>query len=137
MPDRPTFRHTVRVPYAHVDQMKFVYYANYFVYFEMIRSEMLRQIGVPYSELEKAGVILPVIEAHCAYTAPAHYDELLDIWARCALQGPRLRVDYELWRAATPIANGYTVHVCMAPDGKVLRPPAALRRLEEPRDRGA
>ena len=67
------FLHEVRVPYAHVDQMGVVYYANYLVYFEMARSEMMREAGMPYSELEARGLRLPVIEAHCEYKAPARF----------------------------------------------------------------
>ena len=55
-----TFKHTVRVPYAHTDQMRYVYYANYLVYFEMARSEMLREVGLPYGELEKQGILVAV-----------------------------------------------------------------------------
>ena len=117
------FRHTVRVPYAHSDQMGFVYYANYFVYFEMARSEMLREAGLPYTELEKRGVMLPVVEAHCDYRKAAHYDDLLDIRTRIAgTEGPKLRIEYQIFRGEQPIVEGYTLHVCMSPAGKVLRP---------------
>ena len=77
------YRLLVRVPYADVDQMKFVYYANYLVYFEMARTGLLRQAGMPYSELEERGVLLPVMAAHCAYRQPAHYEDLLSVEACC------------------------------------------------------
>ena len=63
--DKKIFKHEVRVPYAHVDQMGVVYYANYLVYFEMARSEMLREAGMPYGDLEEKGLRLPVVEARC------------------------------------------------------------------------
>jgi acyl-CoA thioester hydrolase len=124
------FEHTVRVPYAHVDQMGFVYYAHYFVYFEMARSEMLREAGLPYPEMERRGVMLPVVEARCQYRKPARYDDALRIRTRCAgFKGPRLCLEYEIARGDEVIASGGTEHVCMSPDGKVLRPAPELRRL--------
>lgn len=131
-----TFQHSIRVPYAHTDQMRYVYYANYLVYFEMARSEMLREIGLPYGELEARGVFLPVIEAHCEYKSPAHFDDLLTVASRCEIKGARLRIGYAITRAGGPapggqtvIATGHTVHACITRDGRVLRPPAELRRL--------
>ena len=92
------FKHFVRVPYAHTDQMGFVYYANYLIYFEMARAEMLREVGLPYAELEKQGVFLPVVEAHCEYKSPAHFDDRLEILTQCRIQGARLRVEYKVSR---------------------------------------
>ncbi len=132
------FRHAIRVPYAHTDQMRYVYYANYLVYFEMARSEMLREIGLPYGELEARGVFLPVIEAHCEYKTPAHFDDLLTVASRCEIKGVRLTIRYEITRdsgkpgAPAIIAAGYTVHVCLGRDGRVIRPPAELRQLLAP-----
>lgn len=125
------FQHAIRVPYAHTDQMRFVYYANYLVYFEMARAELLREVGLPYAELEKRGVFLPVVAAHCDYKAPAHFDDLLTVSSRCELQGPRLHISYEVRRDGELIVTGYTVHVCLSPAGKVLRPIPELRRICE------
>ena len=125
------FNYALHVPYAHTDQMRFVYYANYLVYFEMARAAMLREVGLPYAELEQKGIFLPVVEAHCLYKAPAHYDDELQVASRCALEGLRLRVDYEVTRGGKVIVAGYTVHVCLSATGKVLRPAPELRRLVE------
>ena len=57
----------VRVRYAETDKMGVVYYANYFVWFEVARADLLRSLGWSYREMEHAGVSLPVIEAHCQY----------------------------------------------------------------------
>lgn len=128
--DPRVFRFEIRVPYAHVDQMRVVYYANYFVYFEMARSELLREAGMPYPEMERRGVMLPVVEAHCDYRRPARYDDLLVILSRCvSLKGPRLKIDYEVRHEGETLATGHTVHVCLSPDGKVLRPSAELQGL--------
>ncbi len=124
-----TFSHTVRVPYAHTDQMGVVYYAHYLVYFEMARAEFLREVGVPYGELEARGVLLPVVQAHCEYFKSARYDDCLRILSRCRLEGVRLKVDYEVVRDQDLLASGFTYHVCMGRDGKVLRPAPELLKL--------
>ena len=124
-----TFKHFVRVPYAHTDQMSFVYYANYLIYFEMARAEMLREVGLPYAELEKQGVFLPVVEAHCEYKSPAHFDDRLEILTNCQIQGVRLRVEYKVSRGSELIVTGYTVHVCLSSQRKIIRPPACLQKL--------
>ena len=123
------FKHSLRVPYADIDKMGFVYYANYFVYFEMARAQFLRDVGLPYGELEERGVMLPVIEAHCEYKKPAHYDDLLVVNSQVVLKGSRLRVDYEIKRGEYLIATGFSEHVCMSSEGKVMRPVDDLRRV--------
>ena len=75
----------VRVRYAETDTMGVVYYANYFVWFEVGRTDLLRQGGWSYREMERDGFSLPVIEAHCAYQQPARYDEELEIRTSAAL----------------------------------------------------
>ena len=130
IPPGKVFRHSVRVPYAHTDQMGFVYYAHYFVYFEMARTEMMREAKIPYTDLEKRGVMLPVVEAACRYKLPARYDDLLTTHSRCTeLRGPRLRIEYEIRRGGELLATGHTVHVCTSLAGKVLRPVPELRIL--------
>jgi acyl-CoA thioester hydrolase len=131
------FLHSVRVPYAHTDQMGVVYYAHYLVYFEMARAEMLREAGTPYGELEKKGVGLPVVESHCEYRSPARFDDLLTIRTRCtAIRGVRLRIEYDVEREGTILAQGYTEHVCVSPSGKVLKPAPELKRLVTSNERG-
>lgn len=132
MEKKQRFKHSVRVPYAHVDQMGVVYYAHYLVYFEMARGELLRKAGMPYGELEKAGVMLPVIESHCVYKKPAKFDDLLDVHITIVeTRGIRVRIEYEMTRGEEIIATGYTDHVCMAPGGKVMRPVQELTKLAE------
>ncbi len=130
------FKHSLRVPYANIDKMGFVYYANYFVYFEMARAQMLRDVGLPYGELEDRGVMLPAVEAHCEYKKPARYDDLLTIQSVASLKGSRLRIDYEVVRDQELIATGYTEHVCMSSDGKVMKPIADLKKLINRCDNG-
>lgn len=69
----------VRVRYAETDQMGVVYHGNYFPYFESARAESIRQLGFTYADMEKMGVIMPVVDVHCRYLRPAKYDDLLTI----------------------------------------------------------
>jgi acyl-CoA thioester hydrolase len=69
----------VRVRYAETDQMGVVYHSNYFPYFESARAESIRELGYTYADMEKMGVIMPVVDVHCRYLRPALYDDLLSI----------------------------------------------------------
>ena len=68
-----------RIPYADTDKMGVVYHANYLKYFEMGRTELMRQIGFTYDDMEKQGFYFPVVNAQCNYHAPAHYDDLITV----------------------------------------------------------
>jgi acyl-CoA thioester hydrolase len=130
-------KHTtdIRVRYADTDQMKFVYYAKYFEYFEQGRSDLLREIGLPYPSIEAMGLFLPVIEAHAKYKRAARYDDLLHI-VTCFREMPvaRIRIEYEVYKEgeAEMHAQGYTIHTFMnAHTGKPTRAPAQfLETLE-------
>lgn len=69
----------IRVRYAETDQMGVVYHSNYFPYFESARAESIRQLGFTYADMEKMGVIMPVVDVHCRYLRPARYDDLLTV----------------------------------------------------------
>ena len=123
---------TVRVRYAETDTMGVVYYANYFVWFEVGRTELLREHGWSYREMEHAGFALPVIEAHCEYRQPARYDDTLEIRTTGSMLSPvRVRFTYEVVRAAdaAPIATGHTTHATIDRAGKPCRLPGRVRAL--------
>jgi acyl-CoA thioester hydrolase len=109
----------VRVRYAETDQMGIVYYANYLVWFEIGRVELLRSLGLAYSQLEtEHECILPVVEASCRYRSPARYDDEILIETRPALlRNSVLKFAYRILRKApegaepTLLAEGETVHV--------------------------
>ena len=109
----------IRVRYAETDQMGVVYYANYFVWFEIGRVEVLRSVGLAYSQLEKEHkLILPVVDASCRYKSPAKYDDEILIETRPALlRGSVLKFAYRILRNVTDgaqpelLAEGETVHV--------------------------
>ena len=91
------YKHSVRVRYGETDQMGFVYYGNYAQYFEVGRVEALRSIGIVYSELEKEGIMLPVLDLNIKYYKPAHYDQLLDIYVIIdQIPGAKIKFDYIL-----------------------------------------
>ncbi len=69
----------IRVRYAETDQMGVVYHSNYFPYFESARAESIRDLGFTYADMEKMGIIMPVVDIHCRYLQPARYDDLLTI----------------------------------------------------------
>ena len=69
----------IRVRYAETDQMGVVYHSNFFPYFESARAESIRDLGFTYADMEKMGVIMPVVDVHCRYLQPARYDDLLTI----------------------------------------------------------
>src|SRR5215469_9678460 len=91
----------LRVRYAETDQMGIVYYANYLVWFEIGRVELLRELALAYSPMEKDhNLILPVIEATCRYRAPARYDDEILIETRPALvRESVLKFEYRILRA--------------------------------------
>ena len=122
-----------RVPYADTDQMGVVYYANYFVYFERFRNEILRDAGYTYLELEKEGIAMPVIEAVCHYKASAKYDDLLEITGRFAeTKGVKVKIECEVYRDGQLLVSGYTVHACIdMKTGRPARPPEFVHSLIE------
>jgi acyl-CoA thioester hydrolase len=69
----------IRVRYAETDQMGVVYHSNYFPYFEVARAESIRQLGITYADMEKMGIIMPVVDVHARFIRPALYDDLLTI----------------------------------------------------------
>lgn len=122
----------VRVRYAETDQMGVVYYANYFVWFEVGRTDWLREAGWTYRQMEQDGVSLPVIEAHAEYRRAARYDDDLEVRSTATLlTAVRLRFDYEIRRAGDeePLATGHTIHAAMDPTGRPCRLPQAVREL--------
>ena len=124
----------MRVRYAETDKMGVVYYANYLVWFEVGRCELLRSAGSSYRNLESAGVMLPVIEAHCEYRSPARYDDELQVKTRAALLSPaRVEFHYEISRPADGAVNaiGRTVHAAVDTGGKPCRLPDYIRELFE------
>jgi acyl-CoA thioester hydrolase len=120
--------HEIRVIFGDTDQMGVVYYANYMRYFESARAAYWRDLGRSYRDLEAWGVALPVVEAHCNYRRPAHYEDLLTVDVGVSqVRGASLRFVYRVLRSAELLADGYTRHAVIGTDGRPRALPAALR----------
>ena len=123
---------TLRVRYPETDQMGVVYHANYLVWFELGRTELMRRLGCPYAEVEhRDGVHFPVIEAGARYLAPARYDDLLTVRTRLvSATRIRVRFEYGLTRPSdeTDLATGFTEHAAVDRDGRPVRMPKKLTR---------
>ena len=128
--------HKVRVIYGHTDMMGRVYYGRFYEYFESARSHFLREIGLSYTEIEKSGVFVPVIESHCEYRHSATYDDVL-IVRTILREAPRakMKIEYEvlLEESEKLVAIGHTVHTFMNGKGKPVRPPKGFLSVVERR----
>lgn len=125
----PTSVTDVRVRYAETDQMGVVYHANYFVWFEVGRTDLLRGLGWTYREMELSGVRLPVIAAECTYLRPARYDDVIGVRTEGRLLSPvRVEFTYEAVLADGAVAaRGRTEHASVDLDGRPCRLPPRVR----------
>lgn len=122
--DGYTLTAKIRVRYSETDQMKIVYNANYLDWFEITRTELCRRWGRPYTEWELMGLLLPVVEAHCRYKHPAHYDDEVELWGRVdELKVFSIKFSYRVVRAsdAKLLAEGWTKHGCTDLDGRLYK----------------
>ena len=122
----------VRVRYAETDQMCVVYYANYFVWFEVARADLLRTFGWSYREMEQAGVSLPVIDAQCHYHRSVRYDDELEVRTEGRLLSKvRMEFVYQVVRRddQSLAASGRTIHAAMDPTGKPCRLPDRIQEV--------
>ena len=108
------FETRIRVRYADTDQMKFVYNGKYLEYFEVGRTEMLREFGLPYVTIEERGFQLPLLEAFVKFISPAYYDDMLYVKA-FVKEMPvfKIHIDYVITRSneKEKIVEGFTKHV--------------------------
>lgn len=122
----------LRVIYGDTDQMGVVYYANYFRYFELSRSEYFRARGGSYVEVEKQGLMLPVVEASCSYRAPARYDDLLVVKASVSrMKRASIEFTYEVRKEGEPaiLCTGLTLHACINREGRPTALPEDVIKL--------
>jgi acyl-CoA thioester hydrolase len=101
----------IRVLYRDTDKMGVVYHANYIAFYEAARTEMFRAIGLPYTELEAQGIVMPIVEVESKYKAPAFYDQLLTVRATLKeLPVVRCNIEYEVFDEQGNLLNtGKTV----------------------------
>lgn len=118
-----------RVIYGDTDQMGVVYYANYLRWFELGRTEWLREMGFPYTTVEQMGLRFPVTQASCHYRRPARYDDDVTIeTVLFSLGRASLIFRYKIYRAEVHglLAEGETRHACVDERGQVTRIPPSL-----------
>ncbi len=125
----------IRVRYAETDQMQYVYYGNYAMYYEVARVESLRQLGLTYKELEAMGIIMPVLENHSFFIAPALYDELLKIVVSIP-ERPTVRIRFhcEIFNEQEKLIHrGETLLAFVnQKTGRPCRPPEAFEKVLAP-----
>jgi acyl-CoA thioester hydrolase len=122
------FTTTYRVIYGDVDSMRVAYYANYLRWFEIGRTELIRNLGLPYAEMEDMGYLLPVSEAYLKYAKSARYDEVILINTGVHfVKKVSMRFDYRILSQGNELlVEGYTVHGCVDREGKIVRLPEVL-----------
>lgn len=126
---------SIRVRYGETDQMGYVYYGNYAMYYEVARVESLRQLGLTYREIEEMGIMMPVLENKSKYLAPARYDDLLRIVTTLREKpGVKIRFEYEIFNSQnTLIHQGETLLVFInKTTNRPCRQPPAMQKVLEP-----
>lgn len=119
----------VRVRYAETDRMGLLHHANYLVYFEMGRTELLRKRGFAYRDIEDAGHFLVIVEAGCKFKRPARYDDLLSLTTIVErVTHVKIVHRYEVKRDGLLLAEGHTTLACVDRDGRPQPLPPVLRR---------
>lgn len=114
----------IRVRYAETDKMGVAYNSHYLTWFEVGRTELLREMGLAYEALERSGLLLPVIEAGVKYRKPARYDDVLILWTSLGKKpGARIFLEYEIVRNEEMIASGFTEHAFTSPSLEPVKPP--------------
>jgi len=125
---------SIRVRYGETDQMAYVYYGNYAMYYEVARVESLRKLGVTYKELEASGIMMPVLENHSKFLGPARYDELLRI-VTTIREKPTVKIkfEYEIFNEQNKLINqGETLLVFVdTKTGRPVRTPEMMSRVLE------
>lgn len=126
---------TVRVRYGETDQMGYVYYGFYAMYYEVARVESLRQLGLTYKEIEAMGIIMPVLENHSKYFAPGRYDELLRI-VTTIREKPTVRInfEYEIFNEENQLIHQGETRLAFVDQktNRPCRPPHAMAQVLEP-----
>jgi acyl-CoA thioester hydrolase len=118
---------TLRVRYAETDPMGYLHHSKYFEYFEMGRTELLRQAGFRYRDLEAKNVLFAVAKLECRFRAPAHYDDELVLTTRIDRM-TRARIDhsYELKRESSLLCEAKSTLACIDRSGRLIAIPDEL-----------
>jgi acyl-CoA thioester hydrolase len=122
-------RSQLTVRYAETDMMGIVYHANYLPWFEIGRTDLLKENGLPYRQLEADGYRLPVLEVTAKFLRPALYDDTLTILTTLREKPVlRIKLEYEVRRGDELLATGHSLHAFINVQGEPVRPPAAFTK---------
>lgn len=125
----------VRVRYADTDQMGFVYHGNFLIYYEVARTESLRNLGIAYKDLEAAGVMMPVFDFYCKFFKPARYDDVLTIKVLIPqFPGVKIHFNYEIYNQHQELINtGHTILVFLNKETeRPVRMPENMKKVLDP-----
>jgi acyl-CoA thioester hydrolase len=117
-------QYQTRVRYAEIDRMGVAYHSRYIEWFEAARTEMLRDMGLPYKNLEEKNLFLPLVEVYCRYIKPVLYDELVTIHTIVkTVSRIKLHLEYDLFGEKDELlrAEGHTLHCFVNQEGKPVR----------------
>jgi acyl-CoA thioester hydrolase len=126
MPD--TGEIEIRVRYAETDRMGLLHHANYFVYFEMARTELLRTRGVSYRDIEDSGHLLVIVDIGCKFKRPAYYDDVITI-RTTVIRVTHVKIvhEYKVLRDGVLLAEGHSTLACVDREGRPQALPALIR----------
>ena len=121
---------TIRVRYSETDAMGYLHHANFPIYYEMGRTEMLRAQGGDYRQMEEEGLFMVVVRLNLHYRQPARFDDLLTLRTKIKnVGGAKLEHTYELYRDGVLLANAESTLACVDREGKILPIPDRLREM--------
>ena len=121
--------HLVKIYYKDVDQMGIVYYSRYLEYFEESRTELLASIGLGVTDVEKKGIMLPVILSHCEYSIGAKFEQEITVRAKISsIPKSKLHIDYYVFinNEREILVSGYTEHAFINDKGVAVRAPKMI-----------
>jgi len=125
----------IRVIYADTDALGIVYHTNYIKWFEIGRGELLRELGIPYSQIENMGYNLPLTEVNCHYLYPARYDQIVLIETQIIfVKGASIKFRFLIWdeKQEKTLVEGESVHACLNKQGKIVRIPREITEKIDP-----
>ena len=125
----------IRVIYADTDALGIVYHTNYIKWFEIGRGELLRELGIPYSQIENMGYYLPLTEVNCHYLYPARYDQIVLIETQIIfVKRASIKFRFIIWdeKQEKTLVEGESVHACINKQGKIVRIPREITEKIDP-----
>jgi len=125
----------IRVIYADTDALGIVYHTNYIKWFEIGRGELLRELGIPYSQIENMGYYLPLTEVNCHYLCPAIYDQIVLIETQIIfVTRASIKFRFLIWdeKQEKTLVEGESVHACINKQGKIVRIPREITEQIDP-----